>query len=1022
MPPSLCLYLLGAPQIDLETKLITLERRKSLALLAYLANEPGGHSRESLSALLWPDYDPSSAFKNLRQVLWEIQKTLGEGWLISDRERVALINDPARVWLDVHQFEELFARSKTEQDPEFQLPLLTESAKLYRNQFLHGFSLKDAYPFNDWAFAKSEELQHIFSLILDQLSRSHCAVGQASQAIPWARRLVALDPLNEAAHRRLMEVYLQAGQKNAALKQYQTCEQILRKELNLDPQPATRALYQKIRKGEVISTPVEKPAQAPVVPHNLPHQLTTFIGREREQREIIHLLQNKRMVSLVGAGGIGKTSLSVQIARKLLRDFSQGVWFIALDSLFDPALIASTVASVFGIREGRDRQIQERLIDSLRPKHALLVLDNCEHLLEGCAQLIIALLTNCPNIKVLATSREALGIPGEAVYTILSLPLPEGEHDSFEQLSEFESVQLFAERAGLALPSFRLTDQNIRAIVHICRKVDGIPLAIELAAARVNILQVDEILAQLEQSLALLASDSRIILPRHQTLRASMEWSWALLTEAEQTFLQQLSVFAGGWTLESAQAVFEGDVLGLSAALATKSLIVVDRETDGRTRFRFHEIVREFAHEKLAQSGNEETVRGLHLKYFVRLAAVAEEELRGSTLISWLERLNDERNNLRTALHWAYRTDIEAGLYLAGSLRRYWESANVREGIQWLEKFNDLPDSLNFPIGRARALQTYAWLLTWFQRFRPARVAAEESLALYRAAGDPRGEADALSCLANIWQFLDDFELARQLLHESLKIAISLKDVRREAEVYDFLGWDRRDIQQGFLYWEKALSLYRQTGDQIALANILSVLGQFRILDGEIERGEKLLDEAMVVWQANQRANIWENVKIARSILALMRGDPEEANRLLQEALQAAQETGNRMSYSWIRVRMGHVAVRTGNMEEGYAILAEMAESFRKDRYTIGATFALEGIAHFAVASGDLQRAARLIGWAEAMRRKVGEPRMRLEQADIDQLISECVTKMGEAPFSDAYEEGGNMSIEEAVACALQES
>ena len=1026
MPPRLCLHVLGPPKIELDNKPLTLERRKAQALLAYLAIESGGHSRESLSALLWPDYNQSNAFKNLRQILWEIQKTVGEGWLIIEREKVQLTDDPARVWLDVHEFETLFAKSRAQEDVSLRLALLADSAKLYRNHFLSGFSLKDAHPFNDWAFAKSEDLRHHFSLILNQLTEDYCAIGQVSHAIPHARRLISLDTLNEAAHRQLMEVYLQAGQKNAALKQYQVCEQILRKELNLDPQPETRELYKKIRKGEAKPAPVETRPEVRVPQHNLPHQLSTFIGREKEQNEIIHLIEKKRLVTLVGAGGIGKTSLSLQIARKLLNDFPNGVWFIALDSLSDPALITQTVAAAFNIRESADRPLLETLTESLHKRTALLLFNNCEHLLEACASLITALLSSCPNIKVLATSREALGIPGEAIYTMPSLPLPEGDIDSMERLSEFESVQLFADRAALALTSFQLTEENIRTVVDICRKIDGIPLAIELAAARVNILQVTEILAQLEQSLALLASDSRIILPRHQTLRASMDWSWDLLSEAEQAFLRQLSVFAGGWTLESARAVSESDAplgsVGLSSALAKKSLIVVDQETGRETRYRFHEMVREFAHEKLVRSGNEEKIRSLHLNYFVKLAAQAEQELTSSALVNWLERLNEERNNLRTALNWGYKTDIEAGLYLSGHLRRYWESANVREGIHWLENFIHHPRSMDFPAARARALHTYAWLMTWFQQFERARIATEESLALFRAAGDQRGEADTLVCLANIWQFLDDLDSAGELLHQSLDLALSLKDTWREANVYYFLGWDRRDFRQTLVYWERAMSLYRQAGDQIALANLLSLLGQFRILDGDIDSGEKLLDEAMVLWQANHRANIWENVKIAKSVLALMRGEHEKAYELLQEALQSARETGNRMSYLWVRVRMGHVALRVRNLEEAYSIFAETAEDFKKDNYTIGATFALEGIASYHLARGNPDHAARLIGWADAMRRKIGEPRLSTEQADMDKLISDCLARMGEAAFSDAYDEGGKMQLEEAVAYALEES
>jgi tetratricopeptide (TPR) repeat protein len=370
-------------------------------------------------------------------------------------------------------------------------------------------------------------------------------------------------------------------------------------------------------------------------------------------------------------------------------------------------------------------------------------------------------------------------------------------------------------------------------------------------------------------------------------------------------------------------------------------------------------------------------------------------------------------------LNWAYKTDIEAGLYLAGHLRRYWESANVREGIHWLENFIHHPGSMGFPAGRAQALQTYGWLLTWFQQFERARIATEEGLALFRSAGDRRGEADTLVSLANIWQFLDDPDSALELLHQSLALARSLNDPWREANVYHLLGWHRRDSRRTVMYWEKAVSLYRETDDEIALADLLSLLGQFRILEGDIAQGKKLLDEAIVLWEANNRANIWENVKIAQSVLALLQGENDTAYELLEQAFQSARERGNRMSSLWVRVRMGDAALRAGHLEEAYDILAETARDFKKDGYTIGCAVALEGIANYCVVTGKPDRAARLIGWADAIRKQFGDPRRGIEQADIDKLISACLASMGEIAFSDAYDEGGKMQLDEAVEYAL---
>src|SRR6266498_1286400 len=577
MSPRLVLQFLGLPQIHLDDQPIATDRRKAIALLAYLAVNDIGHprqrySRESLSTLFWPDYEQAKAFSNLRRTIWEVHQAIGEGWLIADRETVHL-NPDREIGLDVADFRDLLSQARQQSDPVLRIDLLSDAVKLCRDHFLTGFSLKDAPNFNEWAFGESEDLRRNLAEVLNTLSEDHIALGEAEKAILYARRLIALDPLNEASHRQLMEVYIHAGQHSAALEQYQTCEQILRKELGLDPQPETLALYKRIRKREIKPAQIVKSTETTTPKHNLPSQLSSFIGREKEQTEIMNLIAKHRLVTLVGTGGIGKTSLALQVGHKLLNEYPNGIWFIALDSLSDPNLVPQTIAAVFEIRESNDRSSIEILTNRLCGKTALLILDNCEHVVDACAQLATTLLSNCPMLKILATSREVLNVTGEATYQTPSLSIPEQDEASLQKLTEYESIRLFTERAALAFPSFTLTKENAQAVIDICCKVDGIPLAIELAAARVNILQVAEILNQLQGSFALLSTDNRTASSRQQTLQASMDWSWGLLNEAEQTFMRQLSVFAGGWTLESAEAVCDSHVLSLTQALVKKSLI-----------------------------------------------------------------------------------------------------------------------------------------------------------------------------------------------------------------------------------------------------------------------------------------------------------------------------------------------------------------------------------------------------------------------------------------------------------------
>lgn len=462
---------------------------------------------------------------------------------------------------------------------------------------------------------------------------------------------------------------------------------------------------------------------------NLPSPISSFVGRDKEQVEVIHLLKKNRLVTLSGPGGIGKTRLALQVGQQLLHDFPDGVWFVPLDSLSDPLHVPQTVASVFDVREGTNQQVIETLKNVLRRKTLLLILDNCEHLLDACAQLITTLLAYCPNLRILTTSREILNMEGEATYYLLSLSLPE-ESASPVKLAEYESIQLFIERARLAQSTFHLTEENARAVADISHKVDGIPLAIELTAACVNVLTVEEISKQLQSSFVILANDHRTKLPRHQTLQASLDWSWSLLTDAERSFLRQLSVFAGGWTLEAAGSVCDGNALRLMSALVQKSLVKVKQESEHETRYYFHEIVRQYAREKLLEAGENEAVRDKHLAYFVKLVEQTEPELYRSNQVFWAKQLDRELDNIYLAVEWSLTNNIELGLRLIVSWVGYWgDRGNIRmiraRLAQLLENYSE-QDALH-----ARALVIYGNLLGITGDHTQAQNFAQQGLDLH---------------------------------------------------------------------------------------------------------------------------------------------------------------------------------------------------------------------------------------------------------------------------------------------------
>ena len=1000
MPSRLVLQFLGLPQIHLDGRPISSDRRKAIALLAYLAVNDIGHprrkySREVLSALLWPDYEQAKAFSNLRTIIWEIRQAIGEGWLLADRGSVQL-NAEAEIDLDIGCFQDLLSQSRKENDPAFRIPLLSDSAKLYRDHFLTGFNLKDAPNFNEWAFAESEELRRKLVEALTMLSEDHCALGQAEQAISYARRLVAFDPLNEAAHRLLMQVYFQAGQHSAALKQYQTCEQILRKELNLDPQPETRELYKKILKGEIKPIRTEMRA-TPITPRdNLPLQLSSFVGREKELNDIAKLIGKSRLVTLTGVGGIGKTRLSLEAARKIFSDFPDGMWFIELAPLSDPAFVPQAVVNALGLIEQAGRLPVSILTDFLRVKRTLLILDNCEHLIQACAQLAETLLHNCPDLHILATSREALEIAGETLYLVPPLMIPDSAHVALESLSDYEAVQLFVERAQSALAGFMFTQDNAPSIAQICHQLDGIPLALELAAARMKVLRVEEIAARLHDSFRLLTGGARTALPRHQTLRAMIDWSYDLLSEPERVLLRRLSVFAGGWTLEAAESVcvdvgqddtsysksiLPNDVLDLLTSLVNKSLIIVKREQGKETRYRMLETIRQYALEKLWTASEGDVNRQRHLAYFVDLAERAEPNLRAFDMVMWLDRLEAEHDNIRAALEWAQESDVEAQLRLASALLWFWHIRGRRnEGIDWLERglsieVTERGGQLLTParsLIRGNALNASGALMTMFFDYEKARARLEESLGLFQEIGPAgaRGMAYALwGLVSSVGSAPPPPSVGNQemsLLEQSLTLFREVGDKFGIAQCLLSLAGSREmedDYKQAIIVAEEQLAVRKEIGDQDGIATALGNLRDLVFKEGDYQKAIVFHEESLAIFR--KLGNKWA---IGYGLsqfgdIFLYQGDYPEATKIYEEALAFAHDVSDRFLIAYNSYSLGGIAYLRGDYARATQLVTDSLGVFRE----VGNAWMVAGTLHtlgdIALAQGDEARATQ---WYEA--------------------------------------------------------
>ncbi len=596
-----------------EAPVTAFESVKVRALLAYLATEHArSHARESLASLLWPDWPQQSAMRNLRNALADLRQNIMDRggpspFLLITRETIQL-NREAEVWVDVGEFEKAIGEQRSaigeqrsaigEQrsgtsDQQSSIgrsewfSRSKSSISLYRGPFLEGFNLKDSPAFEEWLLAKREYFCQQMLKALSRLCEWSLEPGEYEQAEGYARRQIELEPWREQATQQLMRALSLQGKRVQALAQFESLKKALQRELGVEPSEETVQLYQSIRDEETrgesdqgvevslapSSLSSASPAPSPLPHHNLPLQLTSFIGREKEMAAVIHLLQTARLVTLTGPGGTGKTRLALRVAGDLLDQYEDGVWLVELAPLADPALVSTIAARALGLRELSGAQMMTLLQEYLEHKQVLLILDNCEHVIDACARLSDTLLQACPKLSILTSSREALGIAGEVPYRVPPLTLPEtAESLPVEMLGQYEAIWLFVERAATVSPGFSLTPASAPAILQVCQRLDGIPLAIELAAARVKLLQVHEISQRLDDRFRLLTGGSRAALPRYQTLRASIDWSYELLSPTERSLLQRLSVFTGGWVLEAAEAVGCGEGLQASPASHTKPI------------------------------------------------------------------------------------------------------------------------------------------------------------------------------------------------------------------------------------------------------------------------------------------------------------------------------------------------------------------------------------------------------------------------------------------------------------------
>jgi predicted ATPase/DNA-binding SARP family transcriptional activator len=929
------LFLLGPPRLVRDGAPLRFDTRKIMALVAYLAvsgleSRDARFSRESLLALLWPDLEPTRARAVLRRNLSLLRSALEGEWLVVEGQMIGTDPD-AGFWLDVDQFTRLVRVWETHDHPPEQscpecLEAQAEAVALYQGDFLQGFSLRDSVAYDEWQFFQAEGLRQQLALALERLVMGYSARGDWESALDYARRWLALDQLHEPAHRQLMLLYAQTGQRSAALRQYRECVRILDEELGLAPSEETTSLYEQIRTAPAASAAgalgldegVELPVRAAVPHHNLPAQTTPFIGRKEELAEIGARLQDPacRLLTLLGPGGIGKTRLAIQSAEVLLEarptPFEHGVFFVPLASLPAAEGVVPAVAEALGFsfratEEGSERATpRQQLLDYLQSKQLLLVMDNYEHLLvDGASwsdgdgrdstRFVTDLLSTAPGVKVVVTSRVGLKVQGEHLYPLKGLPVPDPvlpiPAGDWQSLRGYCAVELFIQGGQRVRPDLELGSQELGHIADICRLVQGMPLGILLAAAWVEMLTPEEIAAEIQQSLDFLETDLRDVPLRQRSIRAVFDHSWRLLDEREREVFQALSVFRGSFTREAAREVVGASLRDLMS-LINKSLL----HPSLPGRYQLHELLRQYGAERLgfvADRGN--AVRDRHCAHYSSALERWAADLKGARQREALDEMDLEIENGRAAWHWAVERRLVARL------------AQGAEGI-WLY---------------------YSWRL----RHQEGEAAFEAAVGALDGTKSLEAQRLRAMCLI-LWS---NFHLEQGRKHKTLRTArrgmallrdleAAGHDVRREMALAQFHEarinrYFRPDPLEAQENYRQSAALYEALGDRWGLARALGYLGWTAEQLGHFGEAQELCEKSLAIRQELGDQRGMADAMMNLGIIAWVQGRLNEAQRLLQKSLGVF-----RILDDWVRVAqtvksLGEVLVRRGQFEEGLAVV-----------------------------------------------------------------------------------------------------
>lgn len=968
--------------------------RKILWAFALLALRNGRPvDREWLARTLWPETDLTQALANLRPALSALRTALGtEADRIESPDRRTLRLDLEGAFVDVAVFDKSVASSRSAD--------LELAADLYRGPLLEGCA-------EEWVFQERDSRERACVAALVRLGEIATVGGDFASAAERYRRAATLLPLADAPRRGLMEALAKGGDRNGALDIYRQFTDLLRAEINADPDEETSKLYLQLRRQirEDGRTASPRPAPSKMV-GRLPHPTASLVGREEERTEVSAEIRRSRLVTLVGPGGIGKTRLAIETARDVAKEYPDGAWLVSLEALSNEDLLERHIASVFKLREDPGRPLAKVLADFLRTKRLLVVLDNCEHLLRASARLTEWLLRECSGLKVLATSRESLGLSGERIWSVPSLPypnlnhLPESLSTRRRVLAGYESVELFVERATAANRDFALSSTNATAVAQICAHLEGLPLAIELAAARTKAMTVDEIAQRLGEGLGLL-SGSRNLPARQRTLRATLDWSFGLLNDNEQRILRRLSIFSGGWTLAAAERVVasggieEAEVVDLLESLVDKSLVWFE---DARGRYRLSEPVRQYASEMRGASAESEAVKQAHSDWCTAFAETADSHLRSRDHRMWMARLLDERDNFRSAL------DRSPNLPLAAALSRFWYiKGDYGEGSRHLSGALSHADDAPAAI-RAKALMGLGELSFAQSDYVKAKEHFEASLVL--------GHPASLGRLAIVAHEQGDDDTALRLVQESIRAARLSDD---QAEVASSLLTKSRAVQarvggtSGAEFVVEALALSRTLEDEIGIAYCLVRLTHLcrHSSDPSVTQGQYL--EALGIFEAlDDRSGIaTTHFGLAQEAMRLR--DLSAAVPHWREALRIYQALSERRGVVLALAHLGKTLTMTGELAEAKELLCQSLSLSRTISANGGAITSIECLAPLLTRLHRYDLATQLIAYSDLLRAQIGTIRFSQGAKEYDELVTESRAALGEAEFQKQWKACQNL-------------